>query len=72
MRAAFVHDALYQLMRLKLITRNYRAYTDRLFHTMLKQDGMFCLRAWYWYRAVKKCGSFATNPKNAKKELIAP
>jgi len=52
MRASLVHDALYQLMRLRLIMENERQHADKLFYKMLIEDGMFKFRAKYFYAAV--------------------
>jgi hypothetical protein len=52
MRASLVHDALYQLMRLGLISETYRPYADALFFHILKEDGMNEIRAGLWFEAV--------------------
>ena len=66
MRGALVHDALYQLMRQKLIGSEWRLYADELLRDLCIQDGMYQWRAKAWFRAVRKFASFAANPKNRK------
>jgi hypothetical protein len=60
MRGAFLHDALYQLLREEVIPRTLKPLVDDLFHQLLVHDGMNKLRAWYWHRAVKRMGHSAT------------
>ena len=51
---SLVHDALYQLMREAHIDReSYRRKVDKIFHELLRQDGMWVVRARVWYRAVR-------------------
>lgn len=71
-RPSLVHDALYQLMRNKLISRKYRKYADELLYQMLRQDGMSKFRAWYYLRGVRKFSEKYTDPKYKKKTLRAP
>lgn len=52
MRGALVHDALYQLMREKLLSTDYFYSANRVLHTICLEDGMHWLRAWYVKRAV--------------------
>jgi hypothetical protein len=56
-RGGLVHDALYQMIRLKLIPSDYRAVADRLFYDILREDGMNIIRANYYYYAVRMFGS---------------
>ena len=72
MRGSLVHDALYQLMRMELITRLNKNVADRLLQSICKEDGMSTFRAWLVYSAVKKFGNPSTNPKNRKKIITAP
>lgn len=64
MRGSLVHDALYQLMRLELLSSDYRDDADRLLRKMCREDGMNRLRAFFVYRAVRRFASSAANPKN--------
>jgi hypothetical protein len=43
MRASLVHDALYQLMREKLLSRSYRKYADELLRDMIIEDAFVIL-----------------------------
>ena len=54
MRASLVHDSLYQLMRMHLLPLGLRSAADDLFYDLLRADGMNRVRAWYWWRAVKR------------------
>lgn len=53
MRGSLVHDALYQLLRLKIIPFKYRLHADKLLKKICREDGMNKLRAWYVYHAVR-------------------
>ena len=72
MRGALVHDALYQLLRLKLLSQTYRNYADELLRDICIEDGMWKWRANMWYKAVRKFADFAADPKNKKQVLTAP
>jgi hypothetical protein len=72
MKGALVHDALYQLLRMKLLHSSYREEIDKEFYRILLEDGMWRWRAKLWYEGVKNAASFAADPKNAKKIYIAP
>lgn len=63
MRASLVHDALYQLMRLNLITQDQLIPIDKLFHKILLKDGMGSLRAWYWYLGLRLANGKAAKPQ---------
>ena len=67
MRGALVHDALYQLLRMKLINACWRTYADELLRDICIEDGMYKWRANMWYKAVNKLAAFAADPKNTKK-----
>lgn len=68
MRPSLVHDALYQLMRLRLLNHKvYRASADALFYRQLIEDGMLEFRAKYWYAGVSTFGDPHADP-----ELISP
>ena len=72
MRGSLVHDALYQLLRMQKIGSNYRKEADEEIRRMCLEDGMWRLRAWYVYRALRKGGGFAADPANQKKAYYAP
>jgi hypothetical protein len=56
MRAALVHDCLYQMIGHKLLPISYREQADYLFYDILQEDGMADFRAWAWLRAVRAFG----------------
>ena len=63
MRAALVHDALYQLMRLGVIPQSKRKAIDKLFRRHLKEDGVNLIRRTYFYLAVRWFGAGSASPK---------
>ena len=49
MRGSLVHDVLYQLIRENLLERGYRKFADRILYRILREDGMWRIRAaWVW------------------------
>ena len=73
MRGALVHDALYQLMRMELLSRDiWRGPVDELLRSMCIEDGMWVGRAWWVYQAVSCFGGDATRAANVKMMLRAP
>lgn len=48
-----VHDALYKLMREKLLDRKWRKKVDKLFYRMLLENKFWFIRARIWYRGVR-------------------
>jgi len=71
LRPSLVHDALYQLMREKLLPQQYRDKADRLLQSMCIQCGMSHFLAWSVYQGVKWGGKQAASPNNKKKIKIA-
>ncbi len=73
MRASLVHDALYQLMRIKeLNTRTHRKTADIQFMVICKEDGVSSRTANLWYRGLRRFGKPAASPENKKKIVRAP
>ena len=74
MRASLVHDVLYQLLRLELITQDQVKPVDQLFRKMLVEDGMSAFRAWYWYRGLRLANGKAAKPGTQKppRHICAP
>ena len=73
MRASLVHDALYQLMRNKLLSSHrYRKTADKLFKEMCKDDGVPNLHASTYYKALRKFGKPAASPQNKRVVHRAP
>jgi len=59
MRASLVHDALYQLMRLRIIPQAFRQRADEVLREISIEDGMSVIRATYVYWAVRLFASGA-------------
>ena len=72
MRGSLVHDALYQLFRMALISQDHRDYADELLVKICKEDGMEDFRADYFGWAVQTIGERFADPKNRKKVITAP
>ena len=71
MRGSLVHDALYQLMRAKLLDEQlHRDTADKLLRKMCRKDGMSAIRAWWVYQAVKIFGKSSATVK--RKVITAP
>lgn len=71
-RASLGHDALYQLMRMGLLSHHLWRVADKDFATWLKEDG-----AWAWVikadlLGLRIAGGRAALPKNRKKVYEAP
>lgn len=70
MRGSLVHDALYQLMREKLLDQNTtRKPADQLLQKMCKADGMSAIRAWWVYNILRIAGSF-TSVSNSNRPIV--
>lgn len=66
MRASLVHDALYQLMRERLLHNvRHRGPADRALHRICIEDGMWRVRAWWCYQAVRLFADPAADPARA-------
>ena len=64
MRGSLVHDALYQLMRLKTLDhKKCRKRADEILKEMCREDGMNPFRAWYVYYAVHLFAGGAARPQ---------
>ena len=66
MFAAVIHDALYLLMRESIIPRELQKETDVLFRKLLIANGMNKIRAWFWYRGVRRFGHLSTEKNSYK------
>ena len=64
MRGALVHDALYQLMRERLVPVEYKDDADRVLQAICREDGMSRFRAWYVYQSVKRFAGFAISARD--------
>ena len=72
MRAGLVYDALYQLMRESELSRERRKEADLEFYWLLRKDGMSRLRAFIWYRAVRRLASPFAQPDHRAEVYTAP
>lgn len=72
MRGSLIHDALYQLMRNGLLSMEYRRTVDYVLYCTCLEDGMWKLRAKYYYWAVRKFAASAADPKSKKEVYDAP
>ena len=73
MRGSLVHDALYQLMRNKLIDKEkWRKKADGDLKRMCVEDGMSRIRAWWVHQAVRCCGDSAASEEMRKEVKKAP
>jgi hypothetical protein len=72
MRPSLAHDALYQLMRLRLLDVKWRKHADELLREHCLEDGMSRFRSRYVYWAVRRFGSFSTDPKPEPAIVRAP
>jgi hypothetical protein len=72
MRGSLVHDALYQLMREKVLDhKKHRKRADEILRKICLEDGMCSVRAWYVYQALRIfAGSCARPGKEPKPEII--
>ena len=61
MRGALVHDGLYQLMREGGLPLSCRKPADKLLRKMCREDGMFWIRVWWVYLAVRIFGKEAAS-----------
>lgn len=52
-RGSLMHDCLYQLMRLGLLSQTYRKRADEILYEICRADGMPWLRAQWVYYAVR-------------------
>jgi hypothetical protein len=72
MRGGLIHDALYKLIRWDLLSQSRRKEVDQEFHKIIRADGVFRLRAWYYYQAVRKFGLSSASAENRKRIYESP
>lgn len=53
MRGSLIHDALYQLMREKVLDCGWREIVDQELRRVCREDGMSWIRAWWVYKGVR-------------------
>lgn len=71
LRGSLIHDALYQLIRLKVLALEDRAEADLILKAAVLEDGMNPLRAWWVHQAVKTFGEMYMRNKQDG-ILVAP
>jgi hypothetical protein len=69
MRGSLVHDALYQLMRQKLLPGRLRKRADELLWMVCQEDGMSRIRANYVFHAVRAFGTSSARPPRKPKKI---
>lgn len=57
MRGGLVHDGGYQLLRLGLLSQEFKEPIDRELQRLMLEDGAWKIRAWYYYQGVHLGGS---------------
>ena len=73
MRGSLVHDAIYQLIRMEILPMNpSREVADDLLYSICIEDGMWPVRAWWVYKALRWGGGPAADPSAKKKIITAP
>ena len=85
MRAALVHDCLYQLIRLGVLPESSRPTADYLLRDIMDEDSpkgsgpigklkesWNDVRGWFWWRSVRQFGGASILPKSERQELRAP
>lgn len=72
MRAALIHDALYQLIRDGHLGAESRGVADLIFKSVLIEDGVFPPRAEAFYRGVAQFGEPYVDPASEKAVMRAP
>lgn len=72
MRGSLVHDAFYQLIREGHLPNTARLYADELLRKICREDGMWRIRAWYVFKAVRWFARSASLPSNRRPVKEAP
>jgi len=74
MRGALIHDALYRMIRLKLLPYKFRKIADKILRSVCVLDKAPRWRAWYIYIGVRKGAWWAAEPgtQEPEKVLSAP
>ena len=72
MRGALIHDALYQLMRTGKLAQKWRKQADKDLFRVCLQDGMWRIRAYWVYRAVRIFAKKAAMAGMEKRVETAP
>lgn len=62
MQGSLVHDALYQLLRERILDASYRKRADEILRIICKEDGMSKIRACWVYLGVRIGGFCSAKP----------
>lgn len=69
---SLIHDALYQLLRERKLSKECRVLADKELVKYCKKAGMSWPRRLWVYQGVRRGAGFAANSKNVKKVYMAP
>ena len=72
MRGSLIHDALYKMMRLGLLSLDYKCQADDILREICLEDGMDPMYAKIVYEAVSMFGTGHSLPSGEPPILIAP
>jgi len=66
-KGSLIHDALYQLIRYKILYKKDRITCDKILRDVCIEQGMSKIRAWWVYHGLKVFGGAAAAPRNRRK-----
>jgi len=72
LRGSLEHDAIYQLIRLGLLSKECKDIADQQLHDTCEEDGMVPIRADIWQEGVHLFGASSTKKGSEPKILEAP
>ena len=72
MRGSLVHDSLYQLIRMELLSPGWRVMADQELERICREDGMSWIRGWWIYLGVRIGAGYAADPKRRNEIIVAP
>lgn len=72
MRGAFIHDAIYQLIREERLPPMFKEHADRELRKCCREDGAWKWQAGVVYRGVNLFGGFGVDPENKRPIMTAP
>lgn len=71
-RGSCAHDALYRMMRQRLLEQRWRPEADLLLRQICQDDGMNRAGVWWVYHMVRSFGDPFADPRNERPVLSAP
>lgn len=72
MRGSLAHDVAYQALREGHLPPEFREPADRMLRRIVLEDGMWAIRAWWVYHAVRLGGGPGADPANVEPDRCAP